>query len=105
MKEMQYLILISVIACYDHKSSNGKIQRLVNQAPKSANATEKSKAVSWTGMINSSIPVFISYSIQDSLVVGEIRYLNTKEKKPIRLLGTLEEGALTSFGSFPRLAL
>ena len=85
MKEMQYLILISVIACYDHKSSNGKIQRLVNQAPKSANATEKSKAVSWTGMINSSIPVFISYSIQDSLVVGEICYLlyQRKETNPV----------------------
>jgi hypothetical protein len=92
LKGLQYLILISVFACCVQTSGNGQIQRLVNQTPESGNAAEGSKGVSWTGMINSRIPVFISYSIQDSLVMGEIRYLNTKEKKPIRLLGTIEEG-------------
>jgi hypothetical protein len=68
------------------------MQGMGNQTPESGNAAEGSKGISWTGMINSRIPVFIRYSIRDSLVAGEIRYLNTKAKKPIRLLGTIEEG-------------
>lgn len=84
--------MIIVFACYGQSGKNSQIQPQVNQAPKSGNAFDESTGVSWRGTINSKIPVFVSYSIQDNIVMGEIRYLNTKEKKPIRLLGTIEEG-------------
>jgi hypothetical protein len=46
---------------------------------------------SWLGTINNKIPVFLHYSIHREVIVGEITYLNTKNKKPIKLLGTIEE--------------
>ncbi|MDL2216646.1 hypothetical protein LJB81_02790 [Desulfovibrio sp. OttesenSCG-928-M14] len=44
----------------------------------------------WQGAINDKIPVSIWCEIRDGLIVGELVYTNTKEKKPIRLLGTVE---------------
>ena len=49
------------------------------------------KEVCWTGTLNKRIPVFLHYTFQDKLLVGEITYLNTKEKKPIKVIGTIEE--------------
>ena len=54
------------------------------------NSTEL-KAYDWQGNINNKIPVSIWVEIKDGLVVGEIVYLNTSAKTPIRLLGTIED--------------
>ncbi|WP_130735201.1 hypothetical protein [Flavobacterium sp. J27] len=43
----------------------------------------------WKGYINQSIPVYLHYQIENEIVVGEIIYLNTKEKKPIKVIGNL----------------
>lgn len=47
--------------------------------------------ICWNGFINKKIPIFIHYAIQDDLIIGEILYLNTKEKKPIKLIGTIQD--------------
>lgn len=44
--------------------------------------------ICWDGFIDNKIPIFIHYSIEDEVIIGEITYLNTKEKKPIKLIGT-----------------
>ncbi|MDL2313522.1 hypothetical protein LJC36_00910 [Desulfovibrio sp. OttesenSCG-928-C14] len=44
----------------------------------------------WQGEINNTIPVSVWFEIRDGLIVGELIYTNTKEKKPIRLLGKVE---------------
>jgi hypothetical protein len=44
----------------------------------------------WSGKINKKIPVFLHYSVNDNLIVGEITYLNSISKKPIKILGTVE---------------
>lgn len=43
----------------------------------------------WQGEINNKIPVSVWFEIRGDLIVGELVYTNTKEKKPIRLLGTI----------------
>lgn len=47
--------------------------------------------VCWKGTINGKIPVFIHYQVDNNVLVGEITYLNTKKKQPIRLLGTIDK--------------
>ncbi len=46
----------------------------------------------WKGMLGGKIPVFIHYQQIGDLVVGEITYLKTKKKTPIRLIGELHNG-------------
>ena len=49
------------------------------------------KEICWTGTLNSKIPIFIHYQLDSNVIIGEITYLNTKDKLPIKLLGTIEE--------------
>ncbi|UOK42231.1 MULTISPECIES: hypothetical protein [Flavobacterium] len=49
--------------------------------------TKKQTDMCWNGTINNKIPVFIHYSLENDLVIGEITYTKTKEKKPIKLIG------------------
>jgi hypothetical protein len=55
------------------------------------NSENTDSEFSWIGMINEDIPVFISYVLDSSLIVGEITYLNTKNRTPIKLVGTVED--------------
>ncbi|MES2543774.1 MAG: hypothetical protein V4548_02735 [Bacteroidota bacterium] len=58
----------------------------------SCNGQNKNQVdICWDGFINNKIPVFIHYSIVNELVIGEITYQNTKEKKPIKLIGTIQD--------------
>lgn len=45
----------------------------------------------WTGTLDSKTPIFIHYQLDSKLIIGEIIYLNTKDKLPITLLGTVED--------------
>ncbi|MET0394243.1 MAG: hypothetical protein ABW019_13945 [Chitinophagaceae bacterium] len=45
----------------------------------------------WSGTLNGNIPVFVHYHVDSNLVIGKIIYLNTKERQPIPLIGTIEE--------------
>ncbi|WP_300687282.1 hypothetical protein [Chryseobacterium sp.] len=44
---------------------------------------------SFSGFINKKIPVELTISISKNVVLGNIRYLNTKEKKAIKIIGVL----------------
>lgn len=44
----------------------------------------------WKGYINKSIPIYLHYQIENDIIVGEIIYLNTQEKQPIKLLAVLK---------------
>lgn len=45
----------------------------------------------WKGYINKSIPIYLHYQIENDIIVGEIIYLNTQEKQPIKIIGSFEE--------------
>ncbi|MFN8250776.1 MAG: hypothetical protein U0V75_06825 [Ferruginibacter sp.] len=53
--------------------------------------TDSKKEICWTGTLNGKISIFIHYALDSNLITGEIIYLNTKNKLPITLLGTIEE--------------
>jgi hypothetical protein len=53
--------------------------------------TQDEGELCWTGTLNNKTPVFLHYKLDDSLIVGEIKYLNTRDKLPILLVGTIEE--------------
>ena len=53
-----------------------------------ANA-EQAERHAWQGELGNKIPVSVWFEIRNGLITGELVYTNTKEKKPIRLLGTV----------------
>ncbi len=50
---------------------------------------EMKYAHAWEGKLNGKIPVFFHYTIKDSVLSGEVTYMNTKAKKPIRIIGEI----------------
>ena len=52
---------------------------------------ENKHTYAWKGTINSKINVWIQYSISGKLLEGEIIYVNTPKKIPIKLIGTVQE--------------
>ena len=59
-------------------------------SPAATAGTVQSKGYGWQGDINGKIPVSIWLEVTDGLAVGELVYLNTKNRTPIRLLGTTD---------------
>jgi hypothetical protein len=47
--------------------------------------------LNWTGKLNDKTPINLKYSISGEIIVGEITYLNTKNKIPIKIIGTIDE--------------
>jgi hypothetical protein len=43
------------------------------------------------GTLNGKTPIFIHYKLDSNVIIGEITYLNTRDKRPIKLLGTVED--------------
>ena len=58
-----------------------------NQNINAQNITE----VNWSGTLNNKIPISLKYSISGEIIIGEITYLNTKSKIPIKIIGSIEE--------------
>lgn len=52
---------------------------------------QNKREVCWIGTLNDTIPVFIHYQADGNVIVGEITYLKTNDKLPVRLLGNIEE--------------
>lgn len=90
MRHLIYLLILAIISC------NNQQQKVDNSSTTTSNALANTKAQSkneicWIGTLNRQTPVFIHYQLDNSLIIGEIIYLNTKDKLPIKLLGTIEE--------------
>ncbi|BAP30917.1 uncharacterized protein CHSO_1880 [Chryseobacterium sp. StRB126] len=86
-----YIPLLAIISCNkpDEKVDNSNSitpERSVTLASVKNNV---GKEISWKGFLNGKTPVFIHYQIDGDVIVGEITYLNTKNKLPIALLGTI----------------
>jgi len=82
MKHWTYVFLLTIISCNSEQKNIGN-----SENTKNTNNNE----ICWTGTLNGKTPVFIHYQLDNNLIIGEITYLNTKDKLPIRLLGTIED--------------
>lgn len=92
----QYLVYIPLLAIISCNKSDPKVEASSSVTPESpitlaSVKNQVGKEISWKGFVNGKIPVFIHYQIDDKVIVGEITYLNTKNKLPITLLGTIED--------------
>ncbi|KIO75463.1 hypothetical protein TH53_20530 [Pedobacter lusitanus] len=50
------------------------------------------KAYSLVGTIDKKIPVSLDFTVSKNMILGNIRYLNTKAKLPIRIIGYVNTG-------------
>jgi len=93
MKYRICILLLTVISCNDQQ------QKINNSDTTNASSTivlqdkknHSEKEICWTGTLNAKTVIFIHYQLDSNLIIGEITYLNTKDKLPIALLGTIED--------------
>lgn len=92
-KYLVYILLLTFISCNKREQKVTESGSAVPQQTIAQAKTESKtgKEISWKGFLNGKIPVFIHYQLDGNLIVGEIIYLNTKNKLPITLLGTIED--------------
>ncbi|WP_347217195.1 hypothetical protein, partial [Chryseobacterium sp.] len=91
-KYLVYIPLLTIISCSkpeqkDKVSTSAIPKESVTLA---SVKPQVSKEISWKGFLNGKTPVFMHYQIDGNIVVGEITYLNTKNKLPITLVGTID---------------
>lgn len=98
MKSWIFLFTLLLFACSspEKKSTPSSETETVSKGPISDSEDPIKKEtlkydLSWLGTINEKIPVFVHFQTDEEVVVGEIVYLNTKNKTPIKLLGKIEE--------------
>ncbi len=89
MRNSIIFLVLLLSACGGKKEKN--ISNMNTFVTTKNNEQNNQVHISWVGTINNKIPIFLHYSILDKVIIGEITYLNTKDKKPIRLLGTIED--------------
>lgn len=88
-----YILLSTIISCSKPEQKT-KVSGPVAPEKTKDSATVKrpeGKEVSWKGFLNGKVPVFIHYQLDGNVIVGEITYLNTKNRLPITLLGSIED--------------
>lgn len=91
-KYLLYIPLLAIISC---NKSDPKVEASSSVTPErsvtlASVKNQTGKEISWKGFLNGKTPVFIHYQIDGDVIVGEITYLNTKNKVPITLLGTID---------------
>lgn len=92
-KYLIYIPLLTIISCNKSEkkveASNSVLQN--RSATLASVKNQVGEEISWKGFLNGKTPVFIHYQIDGNIIVGKITYLNTKNKLPITLLGTIED--------------
>ena len=93
MKHWIYIFSLTIISCNNPQQKINSPDTTASDTPTTLtdNKMDNYREICWNGTINEKIPVFIHYQLDSNFIVGEITYLNTKDKLPITLLGTIED--------------
>lgn len=95
MKKLIYTGLIFLFACTNKQAENNTETAIAGEGKQQQTETEsadkEATQICWKGKINSKTNILLHYQIEDDLIIGKITYLDTKEKTPIRIIGTIEE--------------
>ena len=93
MKYLTFLLLLTVIACNNQQQKVNRPDTLdsIPISTEKDNEYSSSKEICWTGTLSDKTPIFIHYQLDSNLIIGELTFLNTKDKLPIKLIGTIEE--------------
>jgi len=104
------VLLLLIVSCKENIETAKSIEKIEIPPQKEAKPKESEKKYEkiiktdycWKGKIQGKIPVFLHFQIEDSVVVGEIKYLNTKQQLPIKLIGRQMEGGVLRIQEFER---
>ncbi len=93
IRALSYILLLAMFSCNNQHHKNSGTATLTPAMPSDTitGKNQHSNNICWAGTLNGKIPVILHYNIDSNLIIGEITYLNTKDKLPITLLGTIEE--------------
>ncbi len=98
MKRIYIPILLALAACTGQPPKDtatptaDTTQKPKATAPASPPAATNNNETNWMGQLNGKVPVFLHYSEQNNdIIAGEITYLNTKDKLPIRVFGSKDQ--------------
>ncbi len=92
MKNWRFILLMVIFSCNDDQQPKvDSTDKLVSDNSASIIQKQEVNEISWTGTLNNKTPIFLHYKLENDLVIGEITYLNTKDKLPIRIIGTIHE--------------
>lgn len=83
------LVLISFFIQDGFSNSNKSNSN--NSTNSAKQKTYQRKNICWTGTINGKIPILLHYQFDNEVIIGEIIYLNTKGKLPIKVVGTIQD--------------
>lgn len=92
-KYLVYIPLLTVISCNKSEQKAKNSDSVTPEPSVALSSVQKGgeKEISWKGLLNGKTPVFMHYQLDGNLIAGEITYLNTKNKLPITILGTIED--------------
>jgi len=96
MNKIAALFLLLVFAACNNAGTVNNTKTAEATAP-----VTKSDIQTWSGNIKGNIPVFVWFSIQDSVLAGELVYMNTRDRKPIKIYGDLSP-AMCFFREFSK---
>jgi hypothetical protein len=93
LRNIIYIAIIIILSC--NNEQNGKKTEIKFSDQLSSTISENKETeqfqICWKGKLNSKTNILLHYQRQDDLIVGQIIYLDTKEQKPICIIGTIEE--------------
>jgi hypothetical protein len=93
MKYCTYILLLILTSCNNRQQKISSTETWFS-SPSSSSAnkeTQTNNETCWIGTLGGKTPVFFHYGLDSNLIIGEITYLDTKDKLPITLLGTIEK--------------
>ncbi len=90
MRGLFFIFVVMAISCSSQQQKTNDVHsKRVEFSPNIP--IQSKKEICWTGTLNQKIPIFLHYQFDSNLVVGEVIYLNTKNRKPIQIIGNIEE--------------
>ncbi len=97
---LSLLFILTLLSCDQQKketnsgtiNSRDSATEMHTTSGSSIDQSQAKKDISWMGYLQKNVPVFIHYQKVDEVISGEIIYLNTAAQKPIKLIGTIDEG-------------
>ncbi|MEJ5053810.1 hypothetical protein [Sphingobacterium sp. MYb382] len=94
MKKISYFFFLIIICACTRNASKSETSAAglhTDTVGGNASADSLKQQIYWSGMVAERIPVLLHYQMIDSLLVGELVYLGNTERKPVKLIGEIEE--------------
>lgn len=89
-----FIAILAILSACTNQQQKANQPDTLDSIPITTESDSKSgnaKQICWTGTLSAKTPIFIHYQLVDNLIIGELTFLNTKDKLPVKLIGTIQE--------------